>query len=203
MVQRGKWSAGCKSKWGGPRGEFLSSLCFICFVLLIPGTWCSPQECGRISDRPNHGGHQTDRTTGGTTADGSREKAVKVIFFFQDTTLEEKEASAGASLFISTTITTIYTILVQSVLSIIVQSVLSIFHHHLWQGIKAKIAVGSVVAGKNLMKKAMGCPSGRKHTRCLSLPKQSQRNAEPQFCDPGQKTNCQARNPMNHFSFLA
>ena len=79
-------------------------------------------------------------------------------------TLEEKEASAGASLFISTTITTIYTILVKSVLSIIVQSVLSIFHHHLWQGIKAKIAVGSVVAGKNLIEKAMGCPSGRKHT---------------------------------------
>ena len=95
---------------------------------------------------------------------------MKVIFFFQDTTLEEKEASAGASLFISTTITTIYTILVQSVLSIIVQSVLSIFHHHLWQGIKAKIVVRSVVAGKNLMKKAMGCLSGQKHTRCLFLP---------------------------------
>ena len=161
----------------GPKGEFLTSLCFICFVLLIPGTWCSPQECGRISDRPNHGGHQTDRTTGGTTADGSREKAVKVIFFFQDTTLEEKEASAGASLFISTTITTIYTILVQSVLSIIVQSVLSIFHHHPGQGIKAKIGVGSVVVGKNLTIKLRGVLQAE-NIRSVSLRRSSHKEMQ-------------------------
>ena len=72
----------------GPRGFSLASLWFICFFT-NPWDLCSPQECGRISNRPEPQGAQQQMVAGRNS---------EVIFFFHNARVKKKEASDGAPL---------------------------------------------------------------------------------------------------------
>ena len=160
----------------GPKGRssYILMLYMCCFNNTL-GLLLSSGMRGNL-DRPHHVGHQTDRTT--------RAKQRSCLHFPPQ--YKGKRKPDGSPL---STIPVQIRVVYRSPVRVDPPPSSEARHQDRDRGREHG-------CGDRSLTNTTGCPPGQKHTRCLSPPKRSQK-CRNLFCNPGQKTNCLARNSMS------